>query len=42
VPAFGSSGPGLLRLAIVINLIVVLTAGVIAVIVLLVASQHGW
>jgi RNA polymerase sigma-B factor len=42
VPAVGSSGPGLLRLAIVINLIVVLTAGVVAVIVLLVASQHGW
>jgi RNA polymerase sigma-B factor len=42
VPAFGSSGPGLLRLAIVINLIVVLTAGVVAVIVLLVATQHGW
>jgi RNA polymerase sigma-B factor len=41
-PAFGSSGPGLLRLAIVINLIVVLTAGVVAVIVLLAASQHGW
>ena len=42
VPALGASGPGRLRLAIVINLIVVLTAGVVAVIVLLVASQHGW
>jgi RNA polymerase sigma-B factor len=41
-PAFGSSAPGLLRLAIVINLIVVLAAGVVALIVLLVASQHGW
>jgi RNA polymerase sigma-B factor len=42
VPAFGSSGPRLLRLAIVINLIVMLAAGVVAVTILIVASQQGW
>jgi RNA polymerase sigma-B factor len=34
--------PALLRLAIVINLIVVLVAGVVAVVILVVASQQGW
>jgi RNA polymerase sigma-B factor len=34
--------PALLRLAIIINLIVVLVAGVVAVAILVVASQQGW
>jgi RNA polymerase sigma-B factor len=42
VPAFGSSGPRLLRLAVVVNLIVMLAAGVVAVTILIVASHQGW
>jgi len=34
--------PALLRIAIIINLIVVLVAGVVAVVILVVASQQGW
>jgi hypothetical protein len=34
--------PTLLRLAIIINLIVVLVAGIVAVVILVVASQQGW
>jgi predicted HicB family RNase H-like nuclease/DNA-directed RNA polymerase specialized sigma24 family protein len=34
--------PALLRLAIIINLIVVLVAGVVAMVILVVASQQGW
>jgi hypothetical protein len=34
--------PALLRLAIIINLIVVLVAGIVAVVILVVASQQGW
>jgi RNA polymerase sigma-B factor len=42
VPATGLSGPGLLRIAIVVNLIVVLVAGILAVVILIAGSQQGW
>jgi RNA polymerase sigma-B factor len=38
----GRRVPALLRLAIIINLIVVLVAGVVAVVILVVGSQQGW